>query len=581
MKPGAAKPLPGIAFDATLPWLEGFAYGLRQPCMGGEIRFHHATPAMLRSLAAALAQAAGLTTPPGQESPVLECARVIASWTTLLQFQSRIPVMGDAWVRVVDPSCCEVAFPAYKGDAVLLALRHVGSLAHRQLRGGSAVATPEEAGALHRALRAHRPAGVNAFSIALAAHNLGMPWCSDANGMEVLGTGAHVRWMHSTITDRTPGMGMKLAASKSRTASVLRAAGLPGALHEFAASADEAVTAAGRIGWPVVVKPDDMEQGAGVAAGLESQAEVREAFRQAREVSSRILVERHGHGWTHRFTVSHGRVVRVVRRMPGGVTGDGVHDIRRLVEMEAATPLGIQRMKVMGKPGVTLDAEATELLARAGLGADSVPESGRFVRMRRRDNFNAGGTNVDLALDAVHADNRRLAVDAAMSLRLDIAGIDLIIEDASVSWLVSGALICEVNAMPQLYAAEDDPIYERLLLDIMGEGPCRIPARLEIHARPPNVTVALAGMPAWDANGLSCAEGLYVDGRRVTAAFPNTFAAARALLARPDVRGALCLMDERDVLRHGLPVDRWDSVQRVGASALEPAARKRLEWMTP
>ena len=60
-----------------------------------------------------------------------------------------------------------------------------------------------------------------------------------------------------------------------------------------------------------------------------------------------------------------------------------------------------------------------------------------------------GGVATDV-IDDVHPDNLELCVEAAMSMRLTMAGVDFISEDISVPWHQNGAVVCEVNAQPQL-----------------------------------------------------------------------------------------------------------------------------------
>jgi len=58
--------------------------------------------------------------------------------------------------------------------------------------------------------------------------------------------------------------------------------------------------------------------------------------------------------------------------------------------------------------------------------------------------------------------------------------------------------------------------------------------------------------------------------------------AAQAVLARPDVRGAVCLLSMEDVLRFGLPVDRCDRIERIAPGdgvRVDEAKMKRLERM--
>ena len=126
---------------------------------------------------------------------------------------------------------------------------------------------------------------------------------------------------------------MELAHNKELTATLLRQAGFPAATHLAVGDAEQAVTAARQIGYPVVVKPGDQERGIGVAAHLVDEASVRAAYQRARQHSSHILVERHVHGKDYRLTVLNGRLIKTVYRRPGGIVGDGQHSIEELLSL--------------------------------------------------------------------------------------------------------------------------------------------------------------------------------------------------------------------------------------------------------
>src|SRR5690606_102927 len=129
------------------------------------------------------------------------------------------------------------------------------------------------------------------------------------------------------------------------------------------------------------------------------------------------------------LTVMQGRVIKVVKRLAGGVTGNGIDDIRALVEQASADPLRSRVASRTGRAPLALDDEARGLLARAGLTETHVPRAGAYIRLRRRDNVNAGGTNELVPVDEVHLDNLIAATGAARHLRLDLAGVDLIVPD--------------------------------------------------------------------------------------------------------------------------------------------------------
>jgi len=405
------------------------------------------------------------------------------------------------------------------------------------------------------------PKGLNSFQILEAVYRLNIPIQKITQGIYMLGIGEHSRWIDSTMTDRTPFLGVRAAEHKHETAKILKNAGLPGGENRVVNTAEQAVETARSFGFPVVVKPADKEQGIGVMADLCDETIVRSAYEAASKVSNKILVERHVHGFTHRLTVVHDRVIRVSKRIAGGIVGDGIHEIGELVAKLQQDPEYQRRAQSIGKQLISLDDEAMSLIRQYGLNPSHVLAPGEYLKLRRRDNVNAGARSQNCELSRVHPDNIQLAIDAAQALRLDIAGIDLIIENIEQSWRNVDALICEVNAKPQIVAPEDPLFYDGILTTIMG-GKFRIPLHLVII--PASLELRNWLIQKWKAhassNAISDTTGVWVNGHSTTCSFDNGYKAALAMFARTSVREAVCLMTLTDIKQTGLPTNYWTSV---------------------
>ncbi len=562
-------------FEVERRWrgLRGLAFGLQQPVLIGRAAVGQLTAADLERLEERAWLSPGIRLLPFD--PRADLARRfvfrLLDWVGALQRQAGIPVSERVHLAVLgrstarpDHQVMRMAVPAPAAVAARAAIQWVADqlpLVLGEAQPGSLEL--KDLAWLQSQLAPYREPGMNRFHIVQAAHRLDIPAFALTNQTMAFGSGDCMRLMISSTTDSTPNIGVRLAASKSQTATVLRLAGLPGALHLPAHSADEAVAAAVRLGYPVVVKPDDQEQGRGVQANLVRPEQVSEAWTAAMDVSKYLLVERWVDGSTHRLTVFQGRVIRVVKRQAGGVIGDGVLSVAALVEQQSERARDEHQTGLQGTRPVSLDAEALDLLQQSALSPSHVPAEGVHVRLRRRDNINAGGLNVEIALDTVHPDNLRLAVDAAALLRLDFAGIDLISLDIAQSWLDNGATICEVNAVPQMGVGGDPKIYEKVLLDLMG-GRARSPVQLVLCPADPTLRAqaldqCLASSGAAHT-AVSDTSGLWLRGQRVTRPFKHGFDAARALLLRRDVTQALCLMSVDEVIGAGFPLPQVDAL---------------------
>src|SRR5262249_41014293 len=146
--------------------------------------------------------------------------------------------------------------------------------------------------------------------------------------------------------------------------------------QELVYDAEEAIEAAERLGYPVVVKPLDGNHGRGVAIHLTTAEQVETAYVKAREEARTVIVETYHAGDDYRSLVVDGRVVAVAERVPGHVVGDGGKTVAELVEEVNADPRrGVGHEKVLTR--LELDHQALRLLAAAGLTADSVLPEGK------------------------------------------------------------------------------------------------------------------------------------------------------------------------------------------------------------
>lgn len=415
-----------------------------------------------------------------------------------------------------------------------------------------------------------------------AAHELGMPVQELPGGAFQYGVAARARWMDSTFTDVTPTLSARLARNKVWAAALLRQAGLPVPLHQLVGDVQSALKVAHWLGYPVVVKPADQDGGVGVAAGLETDSEVQEAFEKARTHSSQILVEKHVAGRDYRLTVFNGEMIWAIERVPGGITGDGTHTVVQLLERLNADPRrgsdAHSPLKILD-----LDDEARHLLRRQGLDERSVPGAERFVRMRRAANVAVGGVPVAVS-DQVHPDNARLAVRAANMLRLDMAGVDLLIPDIATSWRDSGAAICEVNGQPSLGQLTAAHLYAPLLRQLVpGSG--RVPTVLILGAAEPELwldTVSNALAVQGATVGMVGPQAVTIGTETIFRGRSGSFSGARMLTLDREVDAMVLAINDDECLRNGLPVDRYDALILAGAHRQTTDAvtdLERRQWL--
>ncbi len=132
--------------------------------------------------------------------------------------------------------------------------------------------------------RAQRTAfGPSTQAILDEAVSRDIPWIRlNQHSLVQLGQGVHAKRIRATMTSATSAIAVDIASDKDLTTSLLGAAGLPVPKQEMMRTADAAVRAAERIGYPVVLKPLDGNHGRGVILDNENEADVRAAFEAPR-----------------------------------------------------------------------------------------------------------------------------------------------------------------------------------------------------------------------------------------------------------------------------------------------------------
>ncbi|HEX8469915.1 MAG TPA: Mur ligase family protein, partial [Brevundimonas sp.] len=210
---------------------------------------------------------------------------------------------------------------------------------------------------------------------------------------------------------------------------------------------------------------------------------------------------------------------------------------------------------------------ARDILVRQGLTAESVPEAGRFVMLRTTANLSSGGTAVDRT-DEIHPDNASIARRAALTLGLDVAGIDLLAPDITRSVRETGGGIVEVNAAPGLRMHLDPS--EGRARDVAGPI-LRMMYPPGVRARIPVLAVtgtngkstvgrmlALIFTCEGQTVGLTNTSGVYIGDEQVFAGDASGPKSARLVLRDPTVDVAVLECARGGILREGLAFDRCD-----------------------
>jgi cyanophycin synthetase len=409
--------------------------------------------------------------------------------------------------------------------------------------------------------------GPSTGSIVAAALARGIPIRRlNKHSLVQLGWGCRQHRILAAETDRTSAIGEAIAQDKELTKTLLEAAGVPVPTGRTVKDRDDAWEAAQEIGGPVVVKPQHGSQGRGVTVNLTGEQAVKAAYDAAVAVTSDVLVERFAPGQDYRLLVIGGQLVAAARREPPRVVGDGVSTVRQLVGAVNADP---RRTKghATSLSEIPLDSIALHVLDEQGLTPESVPPAGARVMLRHNANLSTGGTATDVT-DDVHPDVAARAVDAARVVGLDVCGVDVIVDRVDRPLEAQGGVVVEVNAAPG-FRMHLDPSYgkpravgEAVINMMFAPGDNgRIPVVAVSGTNGKTTTVRLIAhiLKTRGAKvGMTCSDGIYVDGRRIDAGDCSGPRSARSVLLHPAVEAAVFETARGGILREGLGFDRCD-----------------------
>ncbi|WP_124950472.1 cyanophycin synthetase [Sulfuriferula thiophila] len=398
----------------------------------------------------------------------------------------------------------------------------------------------------------------------------------NAGNLVQLGYGAAQRRIWTAETEHTSAIAETISRDKSLTKQLLKDCGIPIPEGYDVESPAAAWEAAEDIGVPVVVKPCSGNHGRAVFTNLTTREEVEAAYQVALEEESGVIVERFVPGQEHRLLVIGGKLVAAARGEIASVVGDGRSTIEHLVTVQLnADP---RRGNTEDHPlnPIRIDSAATLELARQGYTAESVPAAGTHIVIQR-----IGNVAFDVT-DIVHPSTAAMVALAAKIVGLDIAGIDLVVEDISRPVLEQRGAIVEVNAGPgllmHLKPAEGQPrpvgqaIVEHLF-------PADASGRIPIVAVSGSTdTTAIARLIAHlvclnnQRVGLACRNGMFVNRRQVETGNRANWAAAHKLLLNPTVETAVIETSGRELLSEGLAFDRCQIAVLSGIDANEDLA---------
>lgn len=403
--------------------------------------------------------------------------------------------------------------------------------------------------------------GPSTKSIVDEAVKRGIPYIRMGNDSTIqLGYGAAQMRFQATTTQKTSTLAANIASDKNKTKQLLGDAAIPVPRGGVCTDEESLKDIIDRIGYPLVIKPLNGNQGKGATINITRWEQAVEALAFAQTYGSRAIAEQCISGHDYRLLVIDGKFVAAAKRIPAHVTGNGKDTIKTLVDVvNFDTRRGNGHENVMTK--IKLDNASHELLAKQGFTLESTPDAGEVVYLKGTANLSTGGSAIDVT-DDVHPDNIFIAERIAHIIGLDICGIDIMAHSLEMPITQNGGKVLEVNAAPgfRMHLSPTDGKPRNVAAPVVDmlfpEGkPHRIPIMAVTGTNGKTTTTRLLAHMAQQngyRTGYTTTDGIYINNTVILKGDTTGPGSAQHILKDPTVEFAVLETARGGILRSGM-----------------------------
>lgn len=206
-------------------------------------------------------------------------------------------------------------------------------------------------------------------------------------------------------------------------------AGIPVAKGGIASSKKEALKIFNSLSKPVITKPNLGSRSRHTKTHITDEENLIASYKLAHQLSPWVMIEEELTGYVFRGTLIGKKFTACLRREPAYVIGDGIHNVKELVDIENKNPLRAGPIFHQLK----LDEEAFKELKNWNKNENTIPAKDEIVTLGQKTSRAVGGGITDMT-DVIHPDNVAMLEKIAEVLDDPLIGVDFIMNDVSVSW---------------------------------------------------------------------------------------------------------------------------------------------------
>lgn len=395
-------------------------------------------------------------------------------------------------------------------------------------------------------------------------YNLPVMQLGDSNIYQI-GYGKMSRLIEAAIGSETKCIGVDISCDKHLTKELLRNQNIPVAEGNKIYNIIGLLQEAEKIGYPVVLKPQCGNKGQGVILNIKNQKQLVESYINLRKNQKDIIIEKYYQGKDYRVCVVNYKVVAVSLRVAPFVVGNGIDNIRKLIDIINKDPIrGEDHEKALTK--IKIDSELISCLSKKGFELDYIPKKGQKILLRENANLSTGGMAIDCT-EEICEENIEYCINAAKTLGLDICGIDICTKDIGVPLEDGNGIVMEVNAAPGIrmhhypWKGKKRNVGKAILETLYDKKPKNIPIVSITGTNGKTTTTRLISyvLSKMGNNvGMTCTDGIYLNNKCIHKGDDAGFDSARTVLMNREVDVAVLETARGGLVRKGLAYDLAD-----------------------
>ncbi|MEI6316180.1 MAG: hypothetical protein WCO65_00425 [bacterium] len=202
----------------------------------------------------------------------------------------------------------------------------------------------------------------------------------------------------------------------------------------------QAQRAFNELGNPVIIKPQHGSRARHTTTNINTITELQDAYKLGKMIAHSLVVEKHLFGSVYRATIINNKLVGFFKTDPPKITGDGIHTISELIEIQ-------NKNKPEKIFDIVVNDDIISFIGRKNYTLESIIPKGEILDVTAKTGRFLGGYTKEM-LDEIHPKFHEIFERAGIAFEVSIAGFDVIVPDPTKDPEGQTWGIIECNSMP-------------------------------------------------------------------------------------------------------------------------------------